>query len=240
MVTLKINGRDIQAEEGTTILDAARQNNIYIPTLCVNEAVAPYGACRLCMVEITRGKRQRLVASCLYEVAEGLVVSTESDRIKNIRRMVIELLLARCPHSPEVREMAESLGVKEARFKVEDENNLCVLCALCTRVCQEVVGQSAISLVNRGTEREVALPFYEDADACIACGSCVYICPTRAIQMEDVGDKRIITWPNSKHEFKLQRCEKCGSYWAPEKQLEFMAKKAGIPMDRFEFCPDCR
>ena len=239
MVTLTINGREIKAAEGTTVLDAARDNNIYIPTLCVNESVAPYGACRLCMAEVTRGKRQRIVASCLYEVAESLVVNTESERVAGIRRIAIELLLARCPKSLEVREMAESLGVIETRFKIEDEENKCILCALCTRVCHEVVGQSAISLVNRGTEREVALPFYEDTDACIACGSCVYICPTQAIQMEDEGDKRTITWPNSKQQFKLRCCNKCGSYWAPEKQLEFMAKKAGISMDRFEFCPDC-
>ena len=240
MVTLTINGREIKAAEGTTVLNAARDNNINIPTLCVNESVAPYGACRLCMVEVTRGKRQRIVASCLYEVAEGLVVDTESEKVAGIRRIAIELLLARCPKSPEVIEMAEKLGVTETRFKIEDEENKCVLCALCTRVCHEVVGQSAISLVNRGTEREVALPFYEDAKACIACGSCVYICPTQAIQMEDKDGKRTITWPNSKQEFKLRRCDKCGSYWVPEKQLKFMANKAGISMDRFEFCPDCR
>jgi NADH dehydrogenase/NADH:ubiquinone oxidoreductase subunit G len=240
MVTLKINGRDIEAEEGMTVLEAACDNNIYIPTLCVNDAVAPYGACRLCMVEVIKGKRQRLVTSCLYEVVEGLVVNTDSERIGNIRRMVAELLLARCPSSPEIKEMAESLGVHKTRFGVEDENNLCILCALCTRVCQEVVGVSAISLVNRGTEREVALPFYEDAEACIACGSCVYICPTNAIQMEDVESRRIITWPNCKKEFTLRQCPSCGSHWAPEKQLKFMAKEANISMDRFKLCPDCR
>lgn len=240
MVTLNIDGRQIEAAEGMTVLDAARDNNIYIPTLCVNEAIDPYGACRLCMVEVTKKKRRRLVASCLYPVEEGLAVSTNSEQIGNIRRMVAELLLARCPNSPEVRELAESLGVHEARFRTEDESNLCVLCALCTRVCQEVVGSSAISLANRGTEREVALPFYDDADACIACGCCVYICPTGAIEMEDVGDKRIITWPNCKAEFKLRLCPQCGSYWAPEKQLEFMARQANIPLETFKLCPDCR
>lgn len=241
MIRLAIDGREIRSEEEVTVLDAARDNNIYIPTLCVNEAVAPYGACRLCLVEITTKKgRQKLVASCLYPVEEGLSVKTNSEQIANIRRMVVELLLARSPGAQEVQELARSLGVEESRFRVEDKDNLCILCALCTRVCEEVVGQSAISLVNRGANREVALPFYNNSDACIACGSCVYICPTKAIKMEDKGAKRIITWPNSRVEFKLKRCSRCGSYWAPRKQLEFMAQKANISPAVFKHCPDCR
>ena len=240
MVTLTIDGQRVQAEEGTTLLEAARDHNIYIPTLCVNEAVSPYGACRLCLVEVTKKERQRLVASCLYFVEEGLIVRTDSERIALIRGMIIELLLARCPKAGEVQELAKRLGVRESRFRVEDENNLCVLCALCTRVCQEVVGQSAISLVNRGTDREVAIPFYDNSDACIACGSCAYICPTEAIKLEDVGDTRIITMPNCRLEFKLKQCPKCGTYWAPEKQLEYMVKKANISPEVFDLCPDCR
>ena len=240
MLTLRIDGRQIEAEDGITVLDAARDNNIYIPTLCVNEAVSPYGACRLCMVEITKKGRKKLVASCLYPAEVGLIVETDSERIGNIRRMVIELLLARCPQAEEVQELAERLGVRETRFKVEDESNRCVLCALCTRVCQEVVGQSAISLVNRGTDREVAIPFYDNSDACIACGACAYICPTEAIKLEDVGDTRIITMSHCRLEFKLKQCPKCGTYWAPEKQLEYMAKKANISPEVFDLCPDCR
>src|SRR4030042_675825 len=147
MVTLTIDGREVQAEVGTTILKVAEDNNIYIPTLCFNEAVKPYGACRLCLGEITRGKRERLVASCLYEVEEGLVVKTNSERISSNRRMLMELLLARCPNNKEVQDLAHKLGVQETSFRLDD--NQCMLCALCVRVCQEVVGVSAISLVNR-------------------------------------------------------------------------------------------
>ena len=238
MATLTINGREIQAEEGATILDAARDNNIYIPSLCTNEAVAPYGACRLCLVEVVKNERERLVASCLYPVEEGLVIRTDSERISNIRQMVIELLLARCPSNKVIQDLAERLGVEKTRFKLEDKQ--CILCALCTRACQEVVGTSAISLVNRGTTREVAIPFYDNPDACIACGSCAYICPTGAIRFEDIGDKRVITMPNCKMEFKLRQCKVCGNYWAPEKQLDYIAKKAGLSLETFDSCPSCR
>jgi bidirectional [NiFe] hydrogenase diaphorase subunit len=238
MIKLKIDGLEVQAEEGTTILEAARENNIYIPSLCFNEAVEPYGACRLCLVEIARGGRQRLVASCLYPVEEELTVSTNSDRIASNRRMIMELLLARCPNNNEIRDLARRLGVDGTSFKLEDEQ--CILCALCVRVCQEVVGVSAISLVGRGTSREMATPFYEPSDACIGCGSCAYVCPTGAIGFEDVGATRYVRWPKNSTEFKLKKCKTCGRYWAPKKQLDYIIKKVNLAPDAFDNCPDCR
>jgi len=240
MVTLTIDGREVQAEEGKTILEAARDNNIYIPALCYHEEVAPYGACRLCMVEIITNGKERLVASCLYPVEEGLVVKTNTERVTNLRRIVAELLLARCPDSEVIQELAGKLGIDKPSFRLEEGNRKCILCALCTRVCQEVVGVSAISLVNRGVDRQMTTPFNDFSEACIGCGSCAYVCPTGAISMEDVGDTRIIDMPQVKMEFKLKKCNKCGKYWAPERQLEYIAKIAGLAPETFDVCPDCR
>ena len=242
MVKININGRDFEAEPCQTVLSVAQSAGIYIPTLCQTEAVADYGACRMCLVEVERRGRKRMVTACLYPVEEGLKVTTESDRVKKVRKTIIELLLARCPESETIRTMAASMGVTESRFAFEDkaETGNCILCGLCTRVCAEVVGASAISLVNRGTGREVALPFYDEAGSCIACGSCAYICPTGAITLVDTGSKRIISWPKGTVDFQLKQCTRCGTHYAPVKQVEYMAEKSGLSLTEFDLCPDCR
>jgi NADH dehydrogenase/NADH:ubiquinone oxidoreductase subunit G len=242
MINLTINGRSIKAEEGTSILHAARKNNIYIPSLCENEAVAPYGACRLCLVEIKTAKgRERLVTSCIYQVEEGLTVQSDTERLKKIRRMLLELLLARCPESEVIRDMGRQMGLEKIRLVEQSGNNKCILCANCARTCDEVVGVAAISLSKRGTERELTTPFGEDfSEACIGCGSCSYSCPTGAITMMDNKGKRIIKWPHNQMEFKMRKCSVCGQYWAPEKQIEYIAKISGTPLSDYDKCPDCR
>ena len=234
MVTIKVDGRQITAPAGTTILEAAKDANIYIPHLCSNEELAPYGACRLCLVEISHGGRARLVASCTYEVAEGLEVKTNTERVLNVRRLVIELLLARNPNHPVLRKIADEVGVQETRFEVDFKG--CILCGQCVRTCREVVGVAAIGFKGRGRTREVATPFDEAPPDCIACGSCSYICPVNVIPMEEKGGVRTI-W---KTDFALQKCKECGRYFAPVKQLEHFRKIANLPEDHFEKCIQCR
>ena len=159
MVNLTVDGKNISAPEGTMLLESARAAGIAIPSLCAHEAVSRSGACRLCVVEIKKGNRTRIVTSCLYGVEEGLVVNTKSDRVLNVRRLVMELLLARCPESEVLQKMAKELGVEsQGRFVADADHGKCILCRSCVRVCEEVVGVSAIGLFARGSHKTVGTP----------------------------------------------------------------------------------
>ena len=182
MIQFTINDQQVEAQPGWTVLEAAREHGIDIPTLCYHEAVAPSGACRLCMVELKDGNWSKLVASCIYPVAEGIHIYTETERVHNVRRWIFEMLLATCPASPEISALAERYGVTATRFTSADPDRTCMVCGLCSRVCEEVVGLSAISTVDRGVHKKVSSPFLRPTDICVACGSCVTICPTGAMQ----------------------------------------------------------
>jgi NADH dehydrogenase/NADH:ubiquinone oxidoreductase subunit G len=241
MLNLTINGRKLQAEEGQTVLQVAKEAGIEIPTLCYHEALEPFGACRLCLVEATsKGRsRSRLVVSCAYPAEEGLDVQTDTPKVIQNRKLILTLLLARCKDNKVIREMAAKFGIEKTPIHQEFlESSDCILCGQCARVCNEVVGVSAISLVNRGITKWAASPFYEPAPDCIGCGSCFYICPTGNIKMTEKDGVR--TFVNWKREFKLKKCESCGQYWLPEEQLAYMAKKAKLPDDFFKVCLSCR
>jgi bidirectional [NiFe] hydrogenase diaphorase subunit len=190
MVTIKIDGREITAPVGTTILKAAFDADIYIPNLCSNEELTPYGSCRLCMVELIDGKQTRLVASCIHEVTEGLAVKINTEKLLRGRRLVIELLLTRNPEHPALRKIADELGVAETRFGIDFKG--CILCGQCVRTCRELVGVSAIGFKGRGYTRKVGTPFDESPPDCIACGACSYICPVQFIPREDKNGIRTI------------------------------------------------
>lgn len=175
MVKLVINGLEVEVEEGWTILEAAKFFGIEIPTLCHNEGLSPYGACRLCLVEIGEGEKAKLVSSCTYLVEEGLVVRTDSKKVIETRKMMIELMLSICPSSKTIQDLASQMGVKKVRFKIRDEE--CVLCGLCVRMCAEQMDGKAIGFINRGHERRINTPFDLRSEECRLCGGCIYICP---------------------------------------------------------------
>lgn len=175
MIALTINGLNVSVEEGTTILEAARFLGFPIPTLCHHEGLSPYGACRLCVVEIGEEPKSKLVTSCTYPVEEGLNVRTGSRRVVSARKMIIELLLASCPQSKIIQDLASAYGVRQQRFRQEHED--CILCGLCVRMCSEQMMAKAIGFRGRGTNRSIGTPFDVQSDVCRLCGGCMYICP---------------------------------------------------------------
>jgi len=178
MPTVTINGTSVAVTQGTLLLKAVQNAGIHIPTLCHHDALAPYGACRLCMVLIT-APRRALVASCTYPVEEDLAVETHAPEAVQARRLALEALLARCPGSDAIRKMAEKEGVTASRFSLlshEHSDELCVLCGLCVRICRDLIGAAAIAFVGRGSERKVGTPFDLHTEACIGCETCVDIC----------------------------------------------------------------
>ena len=235
-VSLTIDGKPVQVPAGTTLLLAAKENHIDIPTLCQHPELKPEGHCRLCVVEIGVAPRTRLVNSCTYPVEPGLVVQTASEKVLASRRMVLELLLAQAPAAEIIQKMAAEMGVTATRFKPGFPHQRCILCAQCVRTCREVVGVSAISMAFRTPGKLVTTPFMEESEACIGCGSCVFICPTNTIAYTEKDGIRTV-WGRK---FELQPCAKCGNYIAPKAQLEHWAKITGDPVESFYTCRDCR
>jgi heterodisulfide reductase subunit A len=187
-VVVTMNGRTAEVPRGTTILNAARQMGITIPTLCNYRGLTPYGACRVCLVEIETPRGGQLVASCSHPLETDLVVKTDTESVKEARQTVLELLLAQAPDSPELAAFAADLGVKTTPFQPAAGN--CILCGLCTRVCNEMMGRGAINLFGRGTSREVRTAFDEPTNQCQACGACVFVCPTGAVDLKTITSRR--------------------------------------------------
>lgn len=201
MIQLTIDGREITVSPGSTVLEAARGAGIDIPTLCHDPRIKPFGACRLCIVEIAGIAKP--VSSCTTPVREGMEVRTVSEKLYRLRRTVVELLLSDHPNDCmtcigtgdcKLQELAYLYGLRENRFPgamrdhhrvdanpfITREQNKCVMCGLCVRVCEEVQGVGAIGYADRGFEAKVIPPFGADLD-CEFCGQCVAVCPTGAL-----------------------------------------------------------
>jgi heterodisulfide reductase subunit A len=216
MAAVTVDGRTSQVPIGTTILDAARQMGVAIPTLCHYRGMTPAGACRVCLVEIEVGDSRRMVSSCSYPIDGTLVVHSGSDAVLEARRTVLELLLAQAPDSQELKEFAAELGVESTSFSAAKEGR-CVLCGLCTRVCNDVMGRGAINLYGRSSERKVKPAYDETTVECQVCGACEHVCPTGAIDLSRFSSELSVAHRTGydKHLFKRPNIEMAHAQAAP-------------------------
>ncbi len=179
-IQLNIDGKEVKAEEGMTLLEAARSVGIHIPTLCYHEKLEPYGGCRLCIVEVENRGRTKIVVSCVYPVEKDIVVRTRSEKIDRIRKMILELQLAHAPDSFILEDLAKEYGADKNRF--EKEPSFCIHCGLCVRYCAEVKKKNAVGFVDRGIRKEISFIPEIAAKECWNCKECFPLCPTEALQ----------------------------------------------------------
>jgi NADH dehydrogenase/NADH:ubiquinone oxidoreductase subunit G len=235
---LTVDGRPAKAKAGQTILDVCRPLGKDIPTLCHHASLEPYAACRVCLVEITAGGRVGLAPACQYPVSEGLAVATDSPAVRSARRVVLELLLARCPGNKVIRDLAARFGVTSTPYPSENPAENCILCGQCVRVCEQLVGTSAIGFSQRGIERRVTAPFDETSERCIGCMACVAVCPTgHILSVDDGAVRKMVTW---KTDVDLIRCESCGEPFAGEKMMELVRAKLPARVKLEKYCEKCR
>ena len=177
---MQIDGREVCATEGMTVLEAARDAGMSIPTLCYHEALEPHGGCRLCIVEVEVKGWSRLVVSCVYPAEDGLIVRTRSGKIDRYRRTILELLLAHAPDSEALAALAEEYGADVDRF--EKEASFCIHCGLCVRYCAEVKGKHAVGFIDRGVRKEISFIPEIARQECEDCKECFALCPTSYVQ----------------------------------------------------------
>ena len=179
-ILLQIDGKEVRATNGMTLLEAARSVDIYIPTLCHHEKLKPFGGCRICMVEAQTGSGTKLVASCVHPVEENLVVRTRTEKVDRIRKILLELLMAHAPDSPQLEEMGREFGADKDRF--EKEASFCIHCGLCVRYCDEVKQKNAVGFVERGIRKEISFIPEIATKECNSCKECFPLCPTSYLQ----------------------------------------------------------
>jgi coenzyme F420 hydrogenase subunit beta len=190
MITLTINGLTTSVDEGTILLEAARFLGFPIPTLCHMDGLTPYGACRLCVVEIGTGPKAKLVSACTYPAENGLTVRTASSRVIRARKMILELLLASCPQSKTIQDLASAYQIRRQRFRQEYDD--CILCGLCVRMCAEQMMAKAIGFRGRGETRSIGTPFDLTSEVCQLCGGCMYVCPACQLRCTYTEPEKVI------------------------------------------------
>ncbi len=241
MCNITLNGKKTKFLPGKTILENTRDHGVKIPVLCSHEALKPYGACRLCIVEIEEQGRKQIVTSCNSHVRDGMKIKTHSPRVQKIRKTLVELLLARTPEAAVEQQLARDIGVKATPYPEQGE--LCIMCGQCVRTCREIVGACALDFVHKGSKRSVAVPFFRDSKECIGCGSCVFVCPTGVVSMHDeISDVRgeperiMDKWETR---LPLQKCSSDGNVFATRRMLEHFARKHEVSEGFLETCSHC-
>ncbi len=179
-ILLEIDGKEVSATEGMTLLEAARGAGISIPTLCHHEKLEPFGGCRICIVEVDVRGWTKLVVSCVYPVEENLVVRTRSEKVDRIRKTILELLMAHAPDAPDLVELAQEYGADKDRF--EKDPSFCIHCGLCVRYCAEVKKKNAVGFVDRGIRKEISFIPEVASRECNDCKECFPLCPTSYLQ----------------------------------------------------------
>ena len=241
MIRLTFNDKKVQAPEGMTLLELARREKVLVPGLCYHPAVKPLGSCRLCLVEIREARENYsdLFTSCNYPVKEDIAVWTGSPRVLKARALIFELLLARSPSSSELRQLAASYGVTSSRFtfaNVQDEK--CILCGLCVRVCQDLIQKNAINMAYRGPDCRVVASHKGPSPDCIGCAACAFVCPTGAVQADREGNRlRLSPW---KTDLPLKTCSHCGDLFAVEKTVEHIKSRFELAGEKESLCSGCR
>jgi len=179
-IQLQIDGKEVAATKGMTLLEVARQAGISIPTLCYHEKLEPFGGCRLCIAEVESGGWTKLVVACVYEAEANLVVRTRSEKVDRLRKTILELLLAHAPDAPDLIELAKEYGADKNRY--DKDASFCIHCGLCVRYCAEVKKAHALGFVDRGIRKEISFIPEIAAKECNYCKECFPLCPTSYLQ----------------------------------------------------------
>jgi len=197
-IQLQIDGKEVKAKEGMTLLEAAQNAGIFIPTLCHHEKLESFGGCRVCIVEVEVNGWTKLVVSCVYPVEENIIVRTRSEKVDRIRKTIIELLMAHAPDSPQLQDLAQEYGADKDRF--EKNASFCIHCGLCVRYCAEVAKKNAIGFVGRGINKEISFIPEIAAKECNDCKECFPLCPTSYLQAAFVLVEALSFPSSSEHE----------------------------------------
>ncbi len=246
-IKIKINEEQYLVNKDENILSFCKSIGVDIPALCYSEALKPYGACRLCIVDVKAGNiRHGITTSCTLTASEGMEIVTETEEIRNHRKILFQLYLAQAPESETIKKFAAQYDVYESPFteKRKEKDNLgnkCILCGLCVRICNDIIEKGVINYIGRGYYVKINTPYAQPSDICLGCKACAEVCPTGAINFEDIEDTR---WGHSWSETKipLKQCSICGEYYSPqafeEKTIKIMNPE--IEEQLKGMCPACR